>query len=384
MAGRAAGSRASVTGTVHDWVVVGAGPAGLSAAAALRERGVDPLVLERGDAVGTAWRTQRYDRLHLHTVRSLSGLPGLAIPKRFGRWVSRDDFVAYLGAYARRFGIEPRFGVAVERIDRSNGTWRLSTSGGGLEARHVAVATGFSNVARPADWPGVETYRGELLHSVEYRNAERFRGRDVLVVGTGNSGAEIAVDLVVGGAARVRLAVRTPPNIVRRDRFGVPAQVLGIALGKLPRRTRDPIGRSLRRLTIPDLSAYGLPAPRNGFTQVQETGTIPILDVGIVDAVRSGTVEIVPAVVALEGEDVVLEGGERVRPDAVIAAIGFRPDLEPLVGHLGVLDERGLPLVHGSAEHPNAPGLHFVGIELTLSGLLRTAARDARAVAEAV
>jgi putative flavoprotein involved in K+ transport len=373
-----------VTEPTNGWVVVGAGPAGLSAAAALRERGVEPLVLEQGTGVGTAWRTGRYDRLHLHTVRSLSGLPGLAIPKGYGRWVARDDFIDYLDAYARRFAIEPRFGVRVERVDPAGAGWRLVTSDGGVGARRVAVATGFSNVPRRPEWPGVETFRGELLHSVEYRNPERYRGRDVLVVGTGNSGAEIAVDLVEGGASRVMLAVRTPPNIVRRDRFGIPAQVLGIALGKLPRRALDPIGRSLRRLTIPDLSAYGLPAPRDGFTQVLRTGTIPILDVGIVDAVRSGAVEILPAVAALDGDEVVLEGGARLRPDAVIAAIGFRPGLEPLVGHLGVLDERGMPLVHGSAEHPNAPGLHFVGIELTLSGLLRTAARDARSVAEAV
>jgi putative flavoprotein involved in K+ transport len=373
-----------MTVSAHDWIVVGAGPAGLSAAAALRERGVEPLVVEQGSGVGTAWRTARYDRLHLHTVRWLSGLPGLSIPKRYGRWVSRDDFVDYLDAYARRFAIEPRFEVRAERIDRANGGWRLVTSDGELEARRVAVATGYSNVPRPADWPGVETYRGELLHSVEYRNAERFTGRDVLVVGTGNSGAEIAVDLVDGGAARVRLAVRTPPNVVRRDRFGIPTQVLGIVLGKLPRRALNPVGRTLRRLTIPDLGPYGLPAPHDGFTQVLRTGTIPILDIGIVDAVRSGAVEVVPAVEALDVDDVVLAGGKRIQPDSVIAAIGFRPGLEPLVGHLGVVDGCGLPLVHGSAEHPTARGLHFLAMELTLSGLLRSAARDARAVAEAV
>jgi putative flavoprotein involved in K+ transport len=370
--------------STEDWVVVGAGPAGLSAAAALRERGAEPLVLEQGEGVGTAWRTRRYDRLRLHTVRSLSGLPGLPIPKQMGRWVARDDFVSYLDGYARRFGVEPRFGVQVERIDRSDGRWRLTTSSGDLEAHRVVVATGYSNVPRRPDWPGSEAFHGRLLHSVEYRNPAPFRGLEVLVVGTGNSGAEIAVDLVEGGAARVRLAVRTPPNIVRRDRFGIPAQALGIVLGKLPRRTRNPIGRTLRRLTIPDLSAYGLPAPRDGFTQVLQTGTIPILDVGIVDAVRSGAVEIVGAVEALDGGEVVLAGGERITPDVVIAAIGFRPGLEPLVGHLGVLDARGLPLVHGAADHPSAPGLHFVGIELTLSGLLRTAARDARSVAGAV
>ena len=368
----------------HDWLIVGAGPAGLSAAVSLRERGARPIVLEQGEGVGTAWRTRRYDRLHLHTVRSLSGLPGLPIPKRYGRWVARDDFVAYLDAYARRFGIEPRFGVEVRRIDRSEGGWWLATRDGMLEAGRVVVATGYSNVPREIDWPGRDGYRRELRHSVDYRNAEPYRGRDVLVVGTGNSGAEIAVDLVEGGAARVRLAVRTPPNIVRRDRFGIPAQALGIALGKLPRRALNPVGRTLRRLTIPDLGPYGLPAPHDGFTQVMRTGTIPILDVGIVDAVRSGAVEIVPAVAELDGDEVVLDGGRRVAPDAVIAATGFRPGLEPLVGHLGVLDARGLPLVHGAEAHPDAPGLYFAGIELTLSGLLRTAARDARAVADAV
>jgi putative flavoprotein involved in K+ transport len=367
----------------HDWVVVGAGPAGLSAAVALRGRGARPLVLEQGDGVGTAWRTRRYDRLHLHTVRSLSSLPGYGIPKQYGRWVARDDFVAYLDAYAERFGIEPRFGVKVSRIDRADGGWRLGITDGALDARRVVIATGYSNVPREIDWPGRDGYRRELRHSVEYRNPDHYRGRDVLVVGTGNSGAEIAVDLVEGKAARVRLSVRTPPNIVRRDRFGIPAQALGIALGKLPRRLLNPIGRMLRRFTVPDLGPYGLPAPHDGFTQVMRTGTIPILDVGIVDAVRSGAVEVVPAVLSLDADEVVLEGGERIAPDAIIAATGFRPGLEPLVGHLGVLDARGMPLVHGAAEHPAAQRLYFVGIELTLSGLLRTAARDARSVADA-
>lgn len=368
---------------MHDWVVVGAGPAGLAAAAALRERGVRPLVLERGEAVGTAWRTQRYDRLRLHTVRALSGLPGLSIPRSCGRWVARDDFVAYLDAYARRFALEPRLGVEVQRIDRADGAWRLRTPDGPLDARRVVVATGYSREPRLPDRPGLERYAGELVHSADYRRPGPYRGRDVLVVGSGNSGAEIAVDLAEGGAARVRLSVRTPPNIVRRQRLGVPAQVVGIALGRLPGRTLDPIGRALRRLTVPDLAAHGLPAPRDGFSQVLRTGTIPILDVGIVDAVRSGRVEVVAAVEAFERDAVLLADGSRLVPDAVVAATGFRPGLEPLVGHLGVLDARGLPLVHGAETHVRAPGLHFAALELTLSGLLRTAAADARAVAAA-
>jgi cation diffusion facilitator CzcD-associated flavoprotein CzcO len=368
---------------MREWTVVGAGPSGLAAAAALKERGADPLVLEAGPALGTAWRERRYDRLRLHTVRSLSGLPGLAIPKAYGRWVARDDFVAYLDDYARRFGLEPRVRSNVRRIEREGGAWRLELADGQLTSRRVVVATGFSNLPWLPDWPGRETFAGELLHSADYRSAEPFRGREVLVVGTGNSGAEIAVDLAEGGASRVRLAVRTPPNIVRRQRFGVPAQLVGIVFGKLPLRTRDPLGRLFRRLSVPDLAPYGLPAPRAGFTQLVRTGTVPIVDVGLVDAVRAGRVEVVAAVERLAGERVLLADGAAVTPDVVVAATGFRPGLEPLVGHLGVLDERGLPVVHGAATHPAAPGLHFAGIELTLAGLLRTAARDARAVAAA-
>jgi putative flavoprotein involved in K+ transport len=115
-------------------VVVGAGAGGLSTAAALRHRGVPAVVLERGDAVGTAWRG-RYDSLHLHTIRPLSGLPGTPIPRAEGRWVSRDGVVRYLERYARDNELNVRTGKRVERIDRDDGhRWRLATSGGELGA----------------------------------------------------------------------------------------------------------------------------------------------------------------------------------------------------------------------------------------------------------
>jgi putative flavoprotein involved in K+ transport len=111
---------------------------------------------------------------------------------------------------------------------------------------------------------------------------------------------------------------------------------------------------------------------------------IPILDVGLVDAVRNGRVRVVAALERFDGAAAVLAGGSRLEVDAVIAATGYRPALEALVGHLGLLDDRGAPLVHGAEEHPRAPGLHFVGYEVTLGGAFRHIGRQARQLARAV
>ena len=363
-------------------VVIGAGSAGLATAALLGRRGLEPLVLEAGPEPGAAWR-ERYDRLRLHTPRLLSGLPGRRIPRRYGRWVRRDDLIAYLREYAEAERIEIRTGVRVERIEPDGGAWRLETGAGPVRAGSVVVATGYNAAPAVPDWPGREDFPGELLHSSAYRSPEPFRGRDVLVVGAGNSGAEIAHDVADGGAARTRLSVRTPPQIVRRATAGIPAQLIGMAIRALPPHWVDPVSKALRRAAIPDLSAQGLPRPEHGLrTAFLTTGTVPILDVGIVDAVRGGRVEVVAAVTGFEGGDVLLADGSRISPQTVIAATGFRAGLEELVGRLGVLGPHGLPL--RTDGEPVLPGLWFVGFVPTLGGQLREGSIAARRVAAAV
>lgn len=363
-------------------VVVGAGSAGLATAALLRRRGLGALVLEAGPEPGAAWG-DRYDRLRLHTPRLLSGLPGRRIPRRCGRWVRRDDLLAYLRDYVVAERLEVRTGVRVERIDRDGETWRLETSAGPLGAQTAIVATGYNGVPMIPDWPGRERFTGELVHSSEYRNPEPYRSRDVLVVGAGNSGAEIATDVAEGGASRSRLSVRTPPQIVRRATAGIPAQLIGMTIRRLPPDWVDPLSKALRRVAIPDLSAQGLPRPELGLRSAfVATGTTPILDVGIVDAIRRGAVEVVAAVEGFDDADVLLADGSRIAPDAVIAATGFRTGLEALAGHLGVLGPRGLPLkTDGEAA---LPGLWFVGFVPTLGGQLRDGSVAARKVAAAV
>jgi cation diffusion facilitator CzcD-associated flavoprotein CzcO len=364
--------------------VIGGGPGGLAAAAALRELGVRAVVLEKSGNVGASWR-RHYDRLHLHTTRRRSALPGLAMPRRFGRWVSRDDVVRYLDKYAEHHELEVVTGVEVSRIDRApDGTgWQLTATGGRvLTGRAVVVATGFNHTPRIPDWPGRDTFTGDLVHACDYRNPAPYAGKDVLVVGIGNTGAELAVDLVEGGAARVRIAVRTVPHIVRRSTAGWPAQLTGILVRRLPVRLVDRAGRLMAGVAVPDLAAQGLPRPDTGLYSRVKDGAIPVQDVGLIDAVKRGRVVPVAAVESFDGEAVVLADGDRITPDAVIAATGYRRSLEGLVGHLGVLDARGRPVVHGARTPKQAPGLYFTGFTNPISGMLRELALDARKIAK--
>jgi putative flavoprotein involved in K+ transport len=371
----------------RDAAVIGAGPAGLAVAAMLRERGVEAVVIDRADAVGASWRGH-YDRLHLHTVRWLSHLPGLRIPAEHGRWVSRDGVIEYLERYAAHHKLDLMLGTDVTSLSRADGAgggWLLETSNGPLEAGSVVVAMGYNNTPLMPDYPGRDGFEGELLHASRYRNAEPYRGRDVLVVGSGNTGAEIAVDLVEGGARRVRLAVRTPPNIVRRQVGLTPNQVMALGLRRLPPRVVDSIVRVAQRVTIGDLSAYGLPKPERGvYTRVIEDDVIPIIDVGLIKCVKERQVEIVGALLGFDGPEVVLAGRERIRPEAVIVATGYSRGLEPLVGDLGVLGPRGKPVVNGARTAPGAPGLYFTGYTNPISGMFRELALDARRIARAV
>ena len=237
-------------------VVVGAGPAGLAAAGALAHRGIPAVVVERTHSIGERWRS-RYDRLHLHTTRRFSGLPYAAIPRTYGRWVAKDDFAAYLEAFAARYRLDVRLGVAVRRISQDDAGWSVEADDGAWHAPAVVVATGrYGDPLLPA-WPGRDEFAGRLLHAAEFTSGETLAGLRVLVVGLGNSGAEIAAELTEH-AGSVAVAVRTPPPIARRQMAGVPLQLLGILLSPLPAGPVDRAGALLRKLTVGDLRPYGL------------------------------------------------------------------------------------------------------------------------------
>lgn len=369
----------------REAIVAGAGPAGLAAAAALKRKGVDVLVLERTDRIADRWR-HRYEGLRLNTMRVFSSLPGQLMPRRYGRYPMREDFLAYLEDYADRQRLEIAFDTELERVERDDGSWRLETSSGSLGCRYAVIATGFDAVPKIPEWPGRDTYTGDLIHAAAFRRAGDYRGRDVLVVGAGNTGIDIA-GLLVRAGANVTVGMRTPPNIFPRQAFGVlPLQPSAILLDRLPSRVGDVAGRITQRMNFGDLSAYGIPAaPQGVMTTLRDRLVAAAVDDGFIAALKEGKARVVPTVQRLEGAEVVLADGSRLQPDTVICATGYRRGLEPLVGHLGVLDRDGIPThLDAAPENPSAPRLYFAGFYGTNAGQIRQMPFHARRIARAV
>jgi len=351
-----------------DVVIVGAGAAGLAAAGALRHVGIESVLLEQDPAIGGTW-ARRYDRLHLHTVRRHSGLPHHPIASDLGRYLSRDEYVAYLQDYARHFDLRIVNGYTVESIHRGRDSrleWEISSAADSWRARAVILATGHYRIPRWPAVPGRDGFRGKFGHSVAYRNASAYVGKRVLVVGAGNSGAEIATDLVEHGASFVAISIRTPPPIVPRDPFGRPVQETGRLLSLLPPRLADRIARLTARLVLGDLVRHGLPAAD---WRPYSDRRVPVIDVGFVRVLKARRVQIRPALASLTATQAVYVDGSAEPFDAIIAATGFTTGLDTLIGSPTVLDAAGEPLA-ASGETTSEPGLYFIGYTHSLRGHL--------------
>jgi cation diffusion facilitator CzcD-associated flavoprotein CzcO len=363
-------------------IIVGAGPAGLAVAACLKRAGIESLLLEQSDRVGSSWH-RHYERLHLHTDRDRSQLPFLPFRPGTPRYPSRLQFIDYLGDYARSFQIEPRFGQQVVSAKHSNGAWEVETSEARIAAPSLIIATGRNRVPVAADWPTLGSFRGEVLHSCSYRNGSAFKDRRVLVVGLGNSGGEIAIDLFEHGA-HPSLAVRSAVNIIPRELFGVPILALAIALSKLPAAIVDRLNGPILRVVVGDLTPYGLARPEHGpMRGIRESGRVPLIDVGTVELIKRGAVKVYPAVEGFSEDGVHFAGGEHRPFDAVILATGYRARVNALLSDtIGVLDPDGTPALSG--DECALPGLYFCGFRVTPTGMLREIAIEARAIANAI
>jgi len=362
-------------------LIVGAGPAGLATAACLAQRGVHALVLEAGPSLANSWR-HHYDRLHLHTVKQQSQLPGLPFAKDLPRYPSRADMVAYLEAYAARFGVEPRTGEGVRRISASEGGFAVESARAAYRARAVVIAAGLNRVANPERLPGQERFRGTLVHSAAYRNGDAFAGQRVLVVGAGNTGAEIALDLAERGA-KPTIALRTPVNVVPRDFLGMPTQLTSIRMRWAPLKLADAIGRLVSRLAFGNLARHGFARPELGpLSAIKLRRRIPLIDVGTIAAIKRGEIAVRPAVERFTETGAVFADGGAAEFDAVVLATGYRPELRDFLAVPGVLDDDGYP--RDWAGGGACPNLFFVGYTQPATGLLREIAIEAQAVAAAI
>lgn len=351
-------------------VVIGAGPGGLAVSRELQRRRIEHRVLESGPSVGTSWRSL-YDSLVLHTGKHLSHLPGMPFPRGTPMFPSRNDLVAYLERYSERLPVEPH--CTVHRLVRLNQSWRVLTSRGELRARNVIVATGIIANPRLPKIAGMEEFRGGLRHSIEYRNAEPYADRRVLLIGCGNSANEIGSELARHGV-RVTLAIRGGANVVPRTVAGVPVQYFGQVLRRLPDGARDAVVRGIRRLSERRHGPSPFPAAKGG-----PFDAIPMIGFDLVDAIRRGEV-------ALAGDiERFTSGGARFRDlserefDEVILATGFAPALR-ILGDLVRLDEKNFCAPTRSRGQPRPAQPLLCGSELRLGGraLQHPAGRAAR------
>ena len=366
----------------EDILVIGAGPAGLSVSACLREQGLAHVVLEREQTVGSAWR-KHYDRLHLHTAKAYSGLPMKPWPKSAPRYPSRQQVVEYLQAYAAEHQVAPRLGTTVHGVKREGDRFRVETSTGVMTPRFVVMATSYNGVPNLPALPGLESFRGTAVHAADYKNAAPYPGKRTLVVGCGNSGAEIALDLAEQGVD-VAMVVRGPVHVVPRDMFGQPTQQTNILLSHLPLWLQDAIAVSTVGLVVGDLSRWGIVRPAAGPNRmIEEEGRVPLLDLGTIAMVKKGKIRVLPAAQEVLPDAVRFAGGAEHPFDAIIFATGYTPSLGRLIeGFDAISDARGRP--HRFGEETGIAGLYFVGFKNPTTGALREIALEAPRVAQAI
>ena len=362
-------------------VIIGSGASGLSAAGALKHVGYQAVALEQDDRIGGSW-ARRYERLRLHTIRAFSGLAHLAIPRGYPQYVPKDQFARYLQYYAATLGLDVRLGTHVQRVAPDGDSWRIDTGATSLLARVVIFATGRYREPVVPTWSGRDQFQGRLIHSADYRSGAEFAGQRVLVVGVGNSGAEIAADLAEQRAAHVAIAVRTSPPIMPRDLFGiVPAQVLGLLFTPIPApRALDRGGAVLRRLGTGDLTRYGLEREAWGpFTARRPA----VIDVGFVGELKAGRITVRPGIERFTQTGVIFTDGRADTFDAVVAATGYRTALDSVLALPDAIAADGRPRFRSGRQTP-FPGLYFIGYDETTRGVLYESNRDSQKLATLV
>lgn len=357
-------------------LVIGGGPSGLAVGAVLRNGGVSFSIIEKHDKIGYAWHNH-YDRVHLHTVKQLSSLPYMSYPADYPRYVSKDLFTNYLDLYAKKFSLMPYFNQPAESVRFENGFWITETPEVIYKSKKVVVATGYNNSPHSPKWAGMENFAGQILHSKEYKNGKPFKGKRVLVIGIGNTGGEIAIDLFESGA-KVDICVRGPVRIVPREIWGTPMQYSALFFSFLPPKLGDFLSKTILGLILPDYSKYGLITPNYGtVSQLKYQEKVPLIDVGTVSLVVQGIIRIMPDIEKFTRDSIIFKNGKEEKYDVILLATGYRSGLEKIFkDYPDLFNEKGYPKIRGSESEMK--GLYFLGFNNHVGGFLRNISIEAK------
>nr|GMD79562.1 probable indole-3-pyruvate monooxygenase YUCCA11 [Ipomoea batatas] len=359
-------------------VIIGAGPAGIATSACLNLQNIPNIVLEKEANYASLWRDKSYDRLKLHLAKEFCHLPHMPFSPNAPTFLSKKQFVQYLDTYVSHFGVNPLYPRLVESASYNEGDGKWFVTVKNMEsdaietyiAKFVVAATSENGEGFIPVIDGLEGFSGEVMHSSEYRNGKTFEDKCVLVVGSGNSGMEIACDLSEYHA-QSSIVVRGPVHVFSKEIIQ-----LGMnSLKFIPVNIVDKMVVALSMWKYGDLSLYGLQRPNKGpFYTKQTTGISPIIDVGTLSRIKSGEIKVFPSIKRVENDLVEFVNGKTKRFDAIVFATGFRS-----TGGDGLFNENGMPKDKRPNHWKGKNGIYCVGFASSgLAGI----SNDANNIAE--
>lgn len=341
-------------------VIIGAGPSGLAVGASLRELGVPFAVLEREDCIASLWQKRTYDSLKL---KQSCNLPRMPFPADYPEYITRRQFIDYLETYAAAFDVKPLFNCTVQsaRFDEICGLWRIQArvaeTDGPAEyeyiSRWLVVATGANAEPVVPDIPGLAGFCGEVTHSSDYSSGMSYIGKHVLVVGCGQSGMEVSVDLCNGGAV---------PFMVVRNVVGMATLYLTMLLMRwLLLSLVDKIMAFLAWLLLGDLARFGIRTPAVDSLTLKKTGDYGRAWCAIARRIFSGDITVVPSVARFTKSGAELSDGSVVDIDAVILATGYSSNVTRWLQGIKLLGKDGCPKTSFTDGWNGHSGLYSVG-----------------------
>ncbi|GAB4847749.1 hypothetical protein Ancab_026811 [Ancistrocladus abbreviatus] len=372
-------------------IIVGAGPSGLTVSACLFAKQIPHIVIEREDCCAPLWKRRTYNCLHLHLAKEYCHLPFQPHPPVAATYIPRDEFIKYLDEYASEFKIEPHYCHNVEAAlyDEAEQRWVLTARNTEedqikhYKSKFLVVATGENNRGKfPNDIPGLQDFMDRSLHSSEYRKGLEFEGKNVLVVGCGNSGMEISLDLSNYGAM-TWIVIRNPVHVFPREFIHAGMYLLKY----LQVSTVDSLLNSAAKLYYGDLSRHGIERPSEGpFALKLKTGRSLVIDVGAVSKIKAGEIKVLSTISTIKENSVLFANGVENSFDAIIFATGYESTAcQWLRDYRGILKDNGMPENPAPTHWKGKNGAHCVGLSrMGIAGIRRDAQVIAQDIADKV